>query len=329
MGKRITPLMNRRESMKSIGTFCWYASYLSALIILAASASLISAQTPEPPVSLTTAGPVLLNPGDLINVQVFSTPELSGTGRLDENGFVALPLGPKVKLAGLTSEEAARFIEQRLKTDQIMLDPHVTVSVTSYATQGVTVLGEVTRPGAYPLFGEHSLYDALALAGGPSANQGSQITIAHASDPTHPVQIDVQSANYSPLQKTTPIYSGDTIIVSKASIIYVVGDVARAGAYPIVNGKPLSLLNLLSLTSGLNVTAAGSHASIIRQVGDRVDTIPVDLDAVLKRKQPNIAMQAEDILVVPRSGRKAFLQFALPALTNSAVSAATSAAIVR
>jgi polysaccharide biosynthesis/export protein len=340
MDRHTIPPMNKAESMNYFRIFGRASCFFSVLVLAVCASSLKSQRMTSPTSSAITpaapeqgldlaSAPFILSPGDLISIQVFSTPELSGSARVDQDGYVGLVLGPRLKVKGLTTEQAARAIEQLLKADQIMLDPHVTVIVSQYATLGITVLGEVQRPGTFPMFGPHSLYDALALAGGPSANQGSQITIAHLSDPDHPFQVDVVSANYSAQQKDTPVYPGDTIVVSKAALIYVVGDAMHPGPIPIVNGKPLSLLNVLSICSGLTLTAAGSHASIIRQIGDRINTIPVNLDDILKQKQPNLVMQAEDILVIPRSGRKAFLQLALPAVTNSAVSAAASAAIIR
>lgn len=289
-----------------------------------------SPTAPNSTAAASTATPFLLGPGDLISVQVFGTPDLSGPIRLDQDGWANLPLGSHIRLSGLTPNQAATVIEKQLIADQIMLNPHVAVLITQSATQSVTVLGEVLRPGTFSLLiGPHSLYDALSAAGGPSSNEGSHITIAHASDPSHPIEVPVTSPNYSDILRLTPIQPGDTIVVSKAELIYVVGDVGKPGSYPILSGLPVSILNIMSLAQGINSTASSKHAAIVRLNGDKAITIPINLDRILKLKDPNIFLQASDVLVVPRSAGKAFVQFALPTLTNAVVTSAVSAAIVR
>jgi len=273
--------------------------------------------------------PFLISPGDVLSIQVFDTPQLSENIRVDENGYVALPLGGLVKVSGLTPKDAAAAIEQQLITGQVMLQPYVSVAVTQYAVQGVTVGGEVNRPGIYSLYGPHSLYDVLSSAGGPTVNEGSDIRIGHQGDPAHPLVVDVHSANYSEIQRTTMVMPGDTVIVSKADLIYVVGDVGRPGSLPIQYGVPLSILNVIGLAQGLNRTAASKHASIIRQHGSTVETIPVDLDAVMHSKAPNSMLMASDILVVPRSGAKVFMEYALPSFTSSVTGAVASALVIR
>jgi polysaccharide biosynthesis/export protein len=235
-----------------------------------------------------------------------------------------------LELAGLTAAEASKAIESRLRDGQILLDPHVTVAITQFGTRGVTILGEVRSPGIYPVRGLFSLYDALSLAGGPTPTEGALITITHRDDPEHSVTVQIDSADYSSAQRQTSILPGDTVFVAKAASIYVVGDARAPGQYPMPYGKHLSILNILALTGGLNTTAASSKASIVRATQNGgAETIPLDLDKIMKNKAPNIVLEASDVLVIPRSGFKSFTQFAIPAITNAAVSAGVSAAIVK
>jgi polysaccharide biosynthesis/export protein len=268
------------------------------------------------------AGQLPLGPGDLIDVTVFSTPELSGRLRIDQTGRIDLPVGGHLMVGGLTSLQAATAIEKQLRDGQIMLDPHVSVQIFQFATQGISVLGEVRAPGPYPLFGPHSLYDALSLAGGPSANEGSTITITHHSDPTHPTIVHVNSPNYSQVQNSTPIYPGDTIFVSTADEIYVVGDVTSPGPIPIAQGRDLTLLKVIALCHGWTPTASVDKATIIRKTGTGTEVIPVDLNGVMKHTAPNLTLQASDVLVMPHSAFKKFLVYALPSATSSAFGAA-------
>ncbi len=317
---------------QGVSACCW------ALVFVSCPRSYSQSHpTPSPSVSLASspdpgpvqAAPLLLGSGDLLEVQVFSTPDLSGKARVDQYGLLNLPVIGAVHVTGLTAAQVAVAIEQRLKTGLIMLDPHVTVFVDEYASQSVNVLGEVKKVGPVPLYGAQSLYDVLSEAGGLGAGAGGTISISHRNDPSPPVNIQVNTPNYSSLAHTTQINPGDTIVVSQADLIYVVGDLQRQGSIPIVNGVPLTILNVLSLSSGMTPTAAGSKASIVRETPTGVTTIHLNLHRILKQEDPNIVMQAKDILVVPRSIGKEFLTLALPQVTSAVVSSAVYSALNR
>jgi polysaccharide export outer membrane protein len=276
------------------------------------------------------AAPLLIGAGDLLDVQVFNTPELSNKVRVDQDGNVVMPLAGTMKLAGDTPAEAARTVEDALRSAHIMLDPHVTVFVSEYATQGVTVLGEVKGPGTYSLFGAHSLSDALAAAGGLTVIVGPTLTITHPNDREHPIVVDINTPAFQQEQQRLSVDPGDTIVVSKAKMIYVVGDVGHPGAYYLEDGQAVTILRALAFASGVNVTAATTKASIIRPVGENgAVTIPVDLKKIINNQTKDLTLQASDVLVVPRSGLKVFLQYALPGATSAVTSAASTALIIR
>jgi polysaccharide export outer membrane protein len=265
--------------------------------------------------------------GDLIDVQVFNTPELSSKLRVSQDGLITLPDTGDIRVAGLTAREAGAKIEKSLRDSQVMLAPHVTVLVTEYSTQGISVLGEVKKPGTYLLLGRHSLYDALSAAGGVTQQLGSSIQITHQSDPAHPETIPVNSPNYSDLQRLTEVKAGDVVVVARAETIYVVGDVAHPGEYFIQNGQKLSVLNAIALAQGLNPTARASKASIVRKTANGAETIPVNLNRIAKVNGENLVLRPADVLVVPRSGAKAFLSLALPGVTG-AVAGSVAAALI-
>jgi polysaccharide export outer membrane protein len=283
------------------------------------------------PVSVPAqAGPASLRiaAGDLIDVQVFNTPELSAAKiRVSQDGLIKLPGASDVQVAGLTSLQAAAAIEKDLRDSQIMLDPHVTVLITEYSTQGVSVLGEVRRPGTYLLLGPHSLYEALSAAGGVTQESGSTIEITHQNEPTKPITVPVTSPNYSQLQRMTEVKPGDVVVVSHAESIYVVGDVGHPGEYLIQNGQRLTVLNAIALAQGLNPTAKSTKASIVRKTSTGAETIPVNLNRVTKVDGENLALRPGDVLVVPRSGAKEFMNVVLPGVTG-AVAGSVAAAIV-
>ena len=270
-----------------------------------------------------------ISPGDLLTVDVFNTPELSGKFRVQQNGTISLPQGGVVAVGGMSPIATQNAIEARLRDSQIMLDPHVTIFVQEYASEGVIVLGEVKNPGTYTLLGEHSLYGALAAAGGATVNEGLSITITRPGDPLREEVIPVTSPNYSTIQHTTRVNPGDTVFVSRAKSFFVVGNVVRPGAYPLPSGEPIRVLEAIALASGTERAAAMSKASIIRQTTTGPETIPVNLKKIARNQDPDVFLQASDILVIPGSPVQAILDTAIPLATSATLSAIISASIAR
>jgi polysaccharide export outer membrane protein len=142
--------------------------------------------------------------------------------------------------------------------------------------------------------------------------------------------IPVKSQNYSALQNSTPVFPGDTILVAtQTDFVYIVGDASAPGQYSIPLGRDLTLLNVLALCRGWTLTASPAKASIIRKTANGPETIPVDLNKVVKNAAPNLVLQASDVLVMPHSAFKRFLQYALPSATSSGLSAGVDFAVIK
>jgi polysaccharide export outer membrane protein len=278
-----------------------------------------------------SAGQIKISPGDLVDVQVFDTPELSTSkARVGQGGEVELPVLGSVGIGGMTPPEASDYIATQLHQHQYMLEPHVNVSITEYASQGIRVLGEVKLPGTYLLLGPHSLYDALSAAGGVTHEQGATITITHADHPELPQVIPVESPNYSDLERKTEVYPGDVVVVSRAEAIYVIGDVAHPGQFLMESGRPITVLNALALASGTNPTAAISKASIVRPTSDgKATTIRVNIKQVERNDSLDPVLQPRDVLVVPRSGFREFLSYSIPNATSAVMGSVAAALVVR
>jgi polysaccharide export outer membrane protein len=267
--------------------------------------------------TLPTAETFPVTSGDLLDVRVFDTPELSAQARLNENGDILLPVTGLVQVGGLTPDEVAIKVQKAIQDQKIMNDPRVTVLVSEYATQRVTVTGEVRSPGVYALLGRHDLYYVLSVAGGPSANQGAVITVTHKVDPNHPVIVPIDSPNYSNLIRETIVYAGDTVVVSRGGVFYVVGDVGKSGAFYIQNGQPVNILNALALASSPNYTASTSHVSLLRKIDNKTEVIPVNVKQIARAKRPDIELHDGDILFVPGSAWKRIALNAVPGLITS------------
>src|SRR6266478_2114314 len=127
--------------------------------------------------------------GDLLEVSLYGMPDFKTDVRVSSGGEISLPMLGTVAVRGVSVEQAATLIERNLTQKGIFNDPHITVFVKEYATQGISVLGEVQKPGIYPLLGERKLYDAISAAGGTTPKAGQYVLITHRSDPQHPLQV--------------------------------------------------------------------------------------------------------------------------------------------
>lgn len=249
-----------------------------------------------------------IGPGDTLEVTVFDIRELSGRFRVSQKGQVDLPLIGKTRVAGLTADEAAAEIQARLKSGGFVLHPQVTVLISQYATQGADVMGEVNRPGIYPTLGSRRLLDMLTLAGGVNGSAGNLVTIIHRKDPHHPVYLALaQTAAGLKLQANPVILPGDTIVVQKSGIVYILGDVSRPGGYLIDNNEPLSLLQALTLAGGSTSTSDVRDARLIRKLASGKEEIKLNLKKIYLGKEADIAVNDGDILYVPSSNLKTFI----------------------
>jgi polysaccharide export outer membrane protein len=264
-----------------------------------------------------------LGSGDLLEVNVYNVPELAAKARVSNNGDIYLPLIDYVHVAGLTAEEAQGLIEKRLSDGGFLKNPHVSLLVAEYTSQGASVLGEVTKPGVYPVLGQQRLFDLISAAGGFTDKAGRGITITRRRQPDKPVSVPLMRNIADNPESNVEIFPGDTVIVRKADIVYVVGEVGRPSGFLMDSGN-LTVLKAIALAGGTNRTAKLSGARIIRKGPNGMSETPVPLKKMLEAKAPDVAMEAEDILFVPSSGTKLFATRTFEA----AMQAATAVSIV-
>lgn len=251
------------------------------------------------------AAPLRIAAGDLLNLIIFDTPELSGKLRVSDQGDVIVPVAGSLRVGGLTAEEATTRIERLLRDSAILKDPHVSVFIQEYATQGVSVLGEVKAPGIYPLLGAHSLLDLISAAGGVTAAGGKTVSITHKDDAAHPVMVQMNnSAPDAALRADVAILPGDTIVVFRSGIVYALGDLAKPGGFLIENNDRLSVIQAVALAQGTNRTAKLNRSRLIRKTPEGRTEIPVELKKILAGKAPDIRLEDGDILFVPSSEAK-------------------------
>jgi polysaccharide export outer membrane protein len=316
-------------------------------LCVAFSLAVACASAQQPPA--TTAPPpsgYVLGPDDQILIRALEgldigdKPVLIGT-----NGNITLPLIGRVKAAGLTVEQLESELAARLKT--YVQEPQISVTVTEFRSQPVSVFGAVTTPGIVQLRGRKTLYEVLSMAGGPRETAGSTVSIVRllengpiplpgaAPDPTgrySAADIDMQQI----LDGRNPaanieIMPHDVISVSQGNgrTVYVVGDVQRAGSFNLGGQRTISVLSALSLAGGLGRTAKPEQAKVFRPVdGQNHQEIAVNIKQILAGKSEDIGLRPDDVLVVPTSSRKVFTTLIVSGALGSAVSAAIYAGVV-
>jgi polysaccharide biosynthesis/export protein len=264
-----------------------------------------------------------IGPGDLLHVKVLEASDLEQSARVTDAGELSLILGGNVQVAGMIPADAAHAIERCLVRNHYLLTPHVSVVVEQTATRNVTILGQVRSPGSYSIGTSRPILDVLALAGGLTDLADRRVTIQRSASKER-IKFVVSNSADAALDGSVAVLPGDTVLVAKAPVVYILGDVNRPGGIAMVtNDSKLSAVQAISIAGGTPPNAVPSHSRLIRRQADGSHIeIPLQLSAMEKGKQPDIDLQADDILYVPFSYTR---NMAVGA--GSLVSATSSAAI--
>jgi polysaccharide biosynthesis/export protein len=237
-----------------------------------------------------------------LHVKVLEAPEIEQTARVTDAGNLPLILCGSVPVAGLTPPQAALVIARALVKGHYVLTPHVSVTLEQAASQNVTIMGQVHSPGSYAINTPRPVLDVLALAGGLTELANRKVTIQRKAT-NERLEFVVSNSAQTTLDASVDVFPGDTIIVPKADVVYILGDVNRPGGIAMVtNDSQLSVVQALSLAGGTPPNAVPSHARLLRKQPDGTHVeIPLQLSAMQKGKQPDIRLQADDIVYVPFS----------------------------
>jgi len=285
--------------------------------------------TLQPGLQSAAPMPAPIGPGDSLDISEFHTPEFHSSVRVSAAGTVTLPMVNDVQIDGMDEPTAARAIEAALLAKGMLLHPQVSVLVTVYAGQDVSVLGEVAHPGVYPYTLHHRLLDLLSSAAGLSANAGRLVNVFHRSDPNtpHPVVLDPGGTDTT-TDHNPELTPGDTVQVSRAGLVFVIGDVVRPGGFPVDPAQGLTVVQALSLAWGPSQNAASGKALLIReQKGGRTLTT-LNLRRMIHGQDPDQPIYDRDILFVPDSEAKNLWNRTMEAAIQSAVGVAIYAGLV-
>jgi polysaccharide export outer membrane protein len=229
----------------------------------------------------------------------------------------------------MDEQAAARAIETALIAQGFLLHPQVSVLVTSYAGQDVSVLGEVVRPGVYPYTLHHRLLDLISAASGLSPSAGRLVNVFHRDDARtpHPLVLD-PSGTDTAVDHNPELAPGDTIQVSRAGLVFVVGDVQRPGGFAVDPAQGLTVVQALSLAWGPTQNAAIGKALLIReQKGGRTLT-SLNLKRMLHGQDPDQPVRDRDILYVPDSAARSLWNKTIESAIQSAIGVTIYSALV-
>jgi len=263
----------------------------------------------------------VLGPEDQISVWALDVEEIQQKViPIGASGYVNIPLAGRLRAAGLTPEQLEAEIAGRLKT--YVKDPQVTVSITEFRSQPVSVIGAVNKPGVHQLRGRKTLVEILSLAEGLRGDAGHSIKISRqlvwgriplagaADDPSR--QFSVAQVNVKAVMEARApeenilIRPNDVISVPRAELVYVIGEVRKSGGFVLQEREHMSVLQALSMAEGLNRTAAPQNAKILRPAAGaaRRTEVPVDVREILAGKAADVSLEPEDILFVPNNVAK-------------------------
>lgn len=286
---------------------------------------------PQFPLDQHAYGGYMVGVGDLLDIRVADEDDMTGRYQVTPSGDLELPLLKNpIHAAGLSTFDLSKAIQTELKKQEILKDPSVTVFIERGMSENVTVLGQVSRPGTYPIEQTTTLIDAISMAGGLTPTAGQYATVdQHSQQSGVPAGATTAATtgDDSTLQQTDRVISvdleeimsgkrpsanltvrpGDIITVSDAATVYVVGAVVKPGAFTVQDlSSGITVMRAIALVEGTQPTASLGKTIIVRHSTDTKlrEEIPVELDKIIKGKAPDQVLEANDILFVPQSGFK-------------------------
>lgn len=238
----------------------------------------------------------LIGPGDLLGIKVYEAEDLSAEARVNTMGIVTYPLLGEVELGSLTTQEAEAKLEKLIGAKYVK-DPHVSIFIKEYRSKRVAVVGAVNSPGNYELLGQGNILDALALAGGLSAESGKTVYLTRRSEgKQYEIDLD-QLLVKGDTELNLPVQMGDTVFVPEAGTYYVNGAVDRPGTFRLT--EDITVSQAIEIAGGAGFGTSG--IKLLRyQDGDR-QVIPIDIKAIQNGEQKDIALQDQDVVYVGKN----------------------------
>jgi len=239
-----------------------------------------------------------LHAGDLVAVSVYDAPELTRTVRVDPDGTIRLPLlAEGVKAAGLMPRELEAGLTDALKSEQILVDPIVKVTVVEYHSRPISVMGAVRRPVTFQVDGKVTLLEALSRAEGLTEDAGPEILITQ-NDAVQRIAVKKLLDGADPTVNLV-LTGNEEVRVPVAGKIFVLGNIRKPGGFPVRDRADSTVLKMVALSEGLMPFSEKIAYIVRRQEGEQPQEIPIQLAKIMERKSPDVPLEIGDILYVP------------------------------
>ena len=254
--------------------------WLAALFLLAA-------------MGMAQAADAVLGPGDILKISVYNNPDLTTETRVSDAGTLTFPLLGPVDVNGLTAAAAEKKLGGLLESGGFLKKAQVNILITQIQNQQVSVLGQVNRPGRYPIEGKRTVLDLLALAGGINPDGGDTVALIHKRDGnTVKDIIDVVGMVRSgDMKDNLEMSANDILYVERAPRFYIYGEVQRPGPFRLE--RSMTVLQALSAGGGLTPRGTERGMTIKRRDANGKQQI---IDA----KQDDL-VQVDDVVYVKES----------------------------
>jgi polysaccharide export outer membrane protein len=259
------------------------------IAVLSLASGLVSAQQQD----ASKPGDYRLGPGDSIKVQVYQNPELSMEVRVSESGVVNYPLVGTLQLGGLTVTEAERRIAKALQEKDILKAPQVSINVAQVRGNQVAVLGQVQKPGRFPLETTTVRVSEMLAAAGGVTPQGDERVVVTGTRNGKPFrkEVDVQALFAGQSADDVMLQPGDTLFVAKAPMFYLSGEAQKPGNYRVERGMTVQQ----AIAAGGGITNRGSMNRI------RITRTQPDGKQVSIEPRLTDVVQPGDVVVVRES----------------------------
>lgn len=232
-----------------------------------------------------------IGPRDLVEVQVYGEPDLSASFEVTGGGAITVPFLGAVAIGGLTPAEVAARLTEGYR-DGILNNPQITVHVAQHRSQQVEVYGAVKKPGPYYLEGPTALLEIIGRAGWVDAQKSSNhVVLRRATGESVTLTLDEVKSG----ERNIPLMAGDVVSVEEGQVVYIGGEVEKAG--PVVFTEGLTVMQALLKAGGPKETALMRGAYIVRN-GEKM---PVNLRRISDGRESDLAMQPGDQLFLKES----------------------------
>ncbi len=292
-------------NLGALRTLCLSAASASALVLAFAAAGVAQTTTRNADANVNTGNLPIQRIGvdDLVAIQVYDSPELTRTERVQQDGKLRLPLLTKpVQASGLFPSDLEKSLTDELKAEGILVRPIVSVSVSEYRSRPISVVGAVRHPLTFQAFGSVTLLDAITRADGLSDAAGSEILVSRSGQTGDagltqriPVKALMDRADDALNLK---LNGGEEIRVPEGGRVFVMGNVKKPGAIPVHDLSELTVIRVIAQSDGL-LPYAAKDAFILRHGEAGKNEIPIPLSKIMDRKAPDVPLMANDVLYVP------------------------------